>query len=805
MPNELTRRRILQLSLTFGAGLLTHLSARAKAPQAQRGAERRPLPAVLPPPLQPPRPIFPPRPTPAVTVSSVSLVAEIRESIATVEVSYSFKNSGVTPGEADVIFPIPAGATVREFSLYDGEQKFDARLLGKDEATRMYEEIVRQRRDPALLTYVGQGLLRARVFPILAGGERRVTLKLVSVLPREGAARKFVWALAGPHLPGGVRPASVSVRIIAHGSGSLYSPTHELAIQRLDESRVLAEWSSGKNGSEAALSEHPELALYLSPKDSSPVALSLLAYNASLPQAASIGGGLSQSGYFMVVASPNLPKPALKDLPPRRVVLVMDRSGSMQGKKIEQARSALKFAVGKLRPQDHFNVLTFSEKVERFSPEPVLATPENLQRVKVFIDDIVADNGTNINDALVAGLGQFPERASGNRLLFFTDGLPTVGVRDHASILSNAVQAAQRRARCFVFGVGYDVDVPFLDRVGSKLMGDADYVRPDEDIEVKTSQFVAKTSTAVLENLKLTVEGIKAGELYPKLDALPDLFEGGQLVLVGRYTGQGSTRVILQGEVLGKPQTFTLEAKLAPVATEASFLPRLWASRKIGYLLDEIRDEKDPARRKEIEEQLIALSKEFGVLTPYTALFVPEPGMSGFEPATRMSNRIPGLLPGRSAGDNGGLGGGGFSAGAAAQVDRRTGESAVNLSQSARGGRAQNQAGNLAAIQGQSGAERKRAEEQLQRIQYVGSRAFYQRGKSWEDGTFDSKKQTEVVKIKLYSDAYFALVRRSGDWAKWAAVGEEVIVVANKKQAIQFGEEGKEKLTDKELTELLGK
>lgn len=785
MSNAFSRRRALQI---LGTSFVV-----SAAPWA-RGQ-------ITGPPRRPPLPIFPPRQPVLVTISSVIVNAEIQSGIARVEVSQIFRNVGTVPGEGDFVFPIPEGATVREFALYDGEKKLEAHLLNKDEATRAYEEIVRQRRDPALLSYVGRSLLRARVFPVPPGGERRVTLKLASVLPREGASHKFVWALAGPHLPGGQQPEHVSVRVIAKGAGNLYSPTHNFQIKRLDETRTLAEWSSSKN--ELALTEHPELTLYVAPKDTRAVALSALAYNAALPQVASLGGGIRQSGYFLVVASPNLPPVAPKDLPPRRVVLIMDRSGSMQGVKMEQARKALRFAIGKLRPQDHFNIVTFADAVSSFAPEPLLATPDNLKRAQVFVDDIVADSGTNIDGALTEGLKQFVEASSGNRLLFFTDGLPTVGVRDHDTIVQNAVTHAGKKVRCFVFGVGYDVDVPFLDRVASKLGGDADYVRPDEDIEVKTSQFVAKTSTPVLENLKLTVSGAKVGELYPKLGELPDLFEGGQLVLVGRFTGESEkVQLALSGEVLGKPQRFTLETKFPAVATEADFLPRLWASRKIGYLLDEVREEKDPARRKEIEDQIVALSKEFGILTPYTSLFVPEPGTDALSLGTVPFDRFRGTSGGFGGG--GSLGGRGAAPPAGAALKARSGADAVNLSQSSRANRAQGQAGNTYSIQVQDIAGKKLAEKQAQQIQYANNRAFYQRGSQWEDSKYDPKKQTELVKIKLYSDAYFALVRRSGAWAKWASVGENVIVTANAKQAILFGNEGKEKLTDAELTQLVG-
>jgi Ca-activated chloride channel family protein len=188
MKNAFNRRRALQV---LGAGLLTNLGATwAQLPSGQ--------PPIRP---VPPHPFpLPPRPTQRITVSSVTLNADIKDGIATVEVSHVFKNAGTVQGEADFVFPIPSGATVRDFAMYDGEQKFEARVLNKDEATKIYEEIVRQRRDPALLSYVGQGLLRARVFPIPAGGERRVTMRLVSVLPREGDARKFVWAECSPRL-----------------------------------------------------------------------------------------------------------------------------------------------------------------------------------------------------------------------------------------------------------------------------------------------------------------------------------------------------------------------------------------------------------------------------------------------------------------------------------------------------------------------------------------------------------------------------------------------------------------------------
>jgi Ca-activated chloride channel family protein len=755
------------------------------------------------------RPVPPIRPIPApgnaVTVKSVAVNATIRDGVAETEVSHVLANRTGIPQEANLLFPIPSGASISSFALYDGEKRMDARLLDKDEACRTYEEIVRRRRDPALLTFEGRSALRARVFPVEPNSERRITLKLVTVLPREGDAKKYAWTLVGPHLPGAAMPESVSVHVTITNSqpiGNVYSPTQSIRVRRDSDTQVVVNWNSDKD--RAALAENPEFTLYATPGRGRSVALSVLTYNAALPQVASLGGGARQSGYFLVVASPTIAN-AEKNALPRHVVMVLDRSGSMQGKKIEQARSALRFALGKLRAADSFNIMTFSDQVERFSPEMVGATADNIKRANTFVDDIVADGGTNINDALKTGLSQFAEKGSANTLLFFTDGLPTVGVKSQDQIVQNAVTESGGKARTFVFGVGYDVDVPFLDNVARTLRGDADYVRPDEDIEVKTSQFVAKTSAPVMENLKLSVDGIRTGEIYPRPDSLPDLFAGSQLVLVGRYTGGSEkVRLTLTGDANGKPQRYDMSANFPAVDTDSDFLPRLWASRKIGYLMDEARLAKDEEAKKETIDQIIALSKEFGILTPYTALFVPEPAEGGAPRPVELQLR-------ESLSRSGGGFGGGISAGAAPALDAavggrgaRQGEVAVNASQASRAQRYQAVVGNSAAVKAKAGLEQKKDEELARRIQNVGSRAFYQVGSLWQDATYDAKKQKQIVKIKLYSPAYFALTRRNQSLAQWAALGENVLVTANATQAIQFGPEGKESLTESEVKELAG-
>lgn len=821
----------LALAGIAAAVTTTRSTSPAEAATAATTQVRREPPTGRPVPLPRPVPPFERRPLPpplpfdrGVVVKEVLVNADVRDGVAETTVTHLFENRTDRPQEGDFVFPIPPGATVSSFAMYDGETRLDAKLLDQETATSTYEEIVRRQRDPALLTYAGRGALRARVFPIAPHQTRKLTLKLATVLPREGDAKKYAWTLAGPYLPGSQAPERVSVRVnvvsAQGGIGNVYSPTHEVGLRRDSNQRVVATWASDKKkGEQTALSENPEFALYVAPNNRENVALSVLTYNAALPQVASLGGGARQSGYFLVVASPAIASAsAERSALPRRVIAVFDRSGSMQGKKIEQAKASLRFALGRLRPQDTFNVITFSDRVENFAPRPVAATPDNLKRADAFVDDIIADGGTNIDAALREGLAQFPERGSGNTLLFMTDGLPTVGNTDRDAIVRKAVETNGRKARVFAFGVGYDVDVPFLDRVGQSLRGDADYVRPDEDIEVKVSRFVAKTSAPVLENLKLNVAGVNAGEIYPRPGDLPDLFAGSQLVLVGRYTGGSGAqpgRITLTGEANGQPQTYSLAARFPAVDTDSDFLPRLWATRKIGYLLDEVRLRENSPSKQEVVQQIIALSKEFGVLTPYTAMFVPEPGTeiqtaNGNVLMFRDRARVTpgGAGRGGLGGGGGGFGGGGAAAPSvtsAAVPASRSGESAVNASQGARASRVAGQVGNAQVYAGKAGAERARDESLARRVQNVAARTFFQVGANWTDATYDAKKQTQVVKVKLYSPAYFALTRRNADLAKWAALGPQVLVRANATQAIQFGDDGKEALTEAEVKALAGK
>ena len=776
-------RLIFALAVPLGLAALFTVRPQTQA-HAQVRQEYRPLPPIWPSP-----PIWLPPIQQLLTVDAVHVRATITGGVAQTEVEQTWRNETDRAQEGSYLFPLPEGATVSDFALYDGDKKMTGRLLDKDQAADTYEGIVRRQRDPALLRYVGRGAYEVKLYPVPPHATRKVTLRYAVVLPSEGDdARKYVYSFLGGTLDNGRTSGSVpretTVQVTLQDSAALaniYSPTHEVSIKRTGDKTAMITWEA----SDSRVQD--DFVLYYSTVRHDPVGLGMLAYNVSLPQArtaAFIPGneGKRDSGYFLLMASPKMAQP---DAPaqPKRVVLVLDRSGSMSGPKIEQARHALAYVLQNLRPQDEFDVMTFNETNDILSASGLLkATPDNLQRGQAFVKGIEAEGGTNIHDALDAALHLFPlnsqnSGAAQNMVIFLTDGLPTVGETDDAKITADARTLSRaRHVRLFDFGVGYDVDVHFLDRLAQANRGDSDYVRPEEDIEAKVSRFYQKVASPVLTDVQVEVGGVQTAELYPRPSDLPDLFTGSQLLIAGRYTGSGPVTARLTGTVNGKSVTYSLATVLPAVSETNDFLPRLWATRKIGYLLDAIRlrqtdNSSGSADDPELVSEIIRLSKEYGVITPYTSFLVtdgseePQPWNGTVHGIRRDRDPIslgtPTFAP--SGGGFAGRGGSGFAA--------VSGSAATSQSYALRAAKGASVANGLV---GYDAAEAKTVRGQ---IRTVGAKTFLLQNGVWTDSAYDAAKKKDILVIEAFSSAYFVQLKAHPSLAACLSLGENVLVV----------------------------
>lgn len=704
---------------------------------------------IIPRPPHPP-PIRPvPRPHPVFTIASQHVDVDIDRQVALTTIEQTFRNETRRDQEGIYLFPIPEGASVSRFTMWINGEEVEGEVVDARRARAIYEDIVRHMRDPALLEFVGQGLFRARVYPIPARGEVTVKLEYERILEYDAGAVRY-------QLP--VRAARVCYRPPDHDWGhrdrrrpdrfddfslrvtiasdtpirSVYSPTHDIDT-KLEGKRA----TCGLEG--RALTS--DFVLYYTVSDAD-VGLNLITHRVD-----------GDDGYFMMLLSPGRVTDDARILA-KDVVFVLDTSGSMQGKKIDQARDALAYCVERLREDDRFNIVAFATAINRFEEALVPANRRNRRRALAFVDDLSARGGTDIDGALRAAL-ELPRSTRPRMVVFLTDGLPTVGEKDVRKILANLRDENDAGARIFPFGVGYDVNTVLLDQMSEDHRGSVDYIRPEEDIEDRVSRFYHKVESPVLSDLELDVSDVDLNDVYPRV--LPDLFDGSQLVLVGRYRGHGGSAIRLSGYVGDESRQFEYEGTFRRRERGNDFIPRLWATRKINYLLSEIKmNGKDP----ELVDEIIALSLDYGIITPYTSFLILEDGTE--YDRTRLGRVAPESRL-REFAD--------------APAAERMATLNVPRADMARGGAAMKQvvSGQAATRVSRDLTEGKtatRAREDDAAVRVVDARRFILKDGEWIESTVTD--DMEVVEVEFLGEAYFALIDQHPEIARVMALGERV-------------------------------
>ncbi|MGE3173077.1 MAG: VIT domain-containing protein [Planctomycetota bacterium] len=536
---------------------------------------------------------------------------EIRDGVATTAITQTLHNRTAAQQEALWLLPVPAGVLADRFTMTVGGQTMQAEVLDAGNARRIYEEIVRKRRDPGLLEYLGDGLLRARVFPIPANGEVQVAVRYSQLLRPSDGVTSFHFPLRAAWLDGH-GPRKLSFVVDAQTQQpikTVWSPLPELAIARDGDRRLLASAEFDR----AQLPQRDlELHFGLADQD---FGLSVLTHRRP-----------GEPGYFVAWLAPKRDWPTDTRMV-RSVSLVLDTSGSMAGEKIRQARAAVRTFLLSLAPGDRFNVIPFSTDARPFFPEPVPADDEHRKAALAKVDQLEARGGTNIADALGAALRNGMPVVDGGPpmvpiTIFLTDGLPTVGTTDVDALLAEVQAANQDRARVFVFGVGDDVNTRLLDTLAQQSRGDRDYVRPGEDIERKTGGLFAKLSGPVMTDLQLRFEGLDVEDLEPR--DLPDLFVQGQLTIVGRFRGDGHRAIRLRGTVGDAAREYVFEASFPTQQPAHDWLPALWAQRRVATLMEAIRRQ---GQQPELVAEVTRLGKEHGIVTPFTSHLIVEEGL----------------------------------------------------------------------------------------------------------------------------------------------------------------------------------
>lgn len=685
-----------------------------------------PAPALADGIILPEPPICPPGPCPPVALSALAIEfhrvrVTIQDQVAVTRIDQVFRNDNEWPVEGTYVFPLPPDASVTDFRLWIDGEPVPGRVLGRDEARRVYEDIVRRLRDPALLEYVDRGAVQASIFPIPAGGRSRIQLEYTQVLAAEGGLFHYRYPLNTERFS--TMPLEeVSVTVEVHSPQpvhAVYSPSHTVAVRRDGDTRFTASYE------DADVTPHTDFDLYYSVA-SEDIGLSLLTFRDPTSD--------DPDGFFLLLAAPRFGLEAEERLA-KDVMIVLDTSGSMEGEKLFQVRQALDYILGHLNPQDRFNVIAFNTGLDRFAP--VLRPASEADPARRWVQTLAPGGATDINRALLEALAQLDgERPS--FLIFLTDGLPTEGVQDRDSILRNVAATAPASVRLFAFGVGYDVDTLLLDSLAQAHHGSTTYVTPKQAIDEAVSSLYARVNHPVLTDLELDFGEVPVYDLHP--DPLPDLFQGSQVVLVGRYANPGHGRLGLSGTANGRLFRFEFEEQTFRSAGGPDFLPRLWATRKIGDLLAQLRLH---GPNEELVGQIVRLSIRYGIVTPYTSYLVTEPNALGEDAVQDLAQQeFQRLLaaPAQASGQ--------------AAVERAAAESAI-------GG------ADIAAAP---------PAEAAHLVRIAGTHTFRLIDGIWTDTAFDPETM-QTTRIAFLSPDYFALAASRPSLAAAFALGTRVIAV----------------------------
>ena len=576
-------------------------------PETDEHIKRRPPTDIM---IWPPRPI--PVPPPSfrnypLEIKSEKVMVTIAEQVAQTKIEQVFHNPFNHRLEGYFMFPVPQNISIDQFTMEINGKAVQAEMLEAEKARSIYENIVRSMRDPALLEYSRQDLFKVRIFPIEAKEDKKITIRYSELLCQEDHITEYVYPLKHEKTAGkNIGTFKLDIAIEQQEAIKLlYSPTHEIDSKRTNPFIANIGYKAEN------LSPDTDFKLYLHTL-ADEIGLSLLTYREE-----------GETGFFMLDISPGIQEAGNNQQGQtiaKDITFVIDISGSMEGEKMDKAKEALSYCVNNLHPKDRFSLVRFSTEAKTFREELTEANEKNIKEAMKFIKELRPVGGTNIDEGLEKALAFKSNKDRPYFIVFITDGKPTIGITDENDLLKKIKDNNRDNIRIFTFGIGEEINTHLLDKITEESRAYRSYILPEEDIAMKISNFYTKISAPVLTDLYIeNSKNVELFDIYPK--QIPDIFKGSSLMVFGKYKGRGEAKITLSGKVNGVKKTYTRVFDFSKNKTNYDFIPPLWATRSVGYLLDQIRLHGED---KELVSEVVRLAKEYGIITPYTSYLIME-------------------------------------------------------------------------------------------------------------------------------------------------------------------------------------
>lgn len=629
------------------------------------------------------------------------------------EVEDRYVNRGMRPAEVDYLLPLPRGAAFENLELSINGEMIAGETMRAERARSVYEEIVRKLRDPALVEWMGLDLLRTRIFPVQPGEEKRVVVRFSAVVEREGDDLRLDWparALAGAKTDDDWFELSYPDAAGGMQFGNAYSPTHTLTDDGGRRApRVVRARDVGR-----------PMTILIPARRGAAASLSMLTYAPA-----------GEDGYALITMSPPVSDRATAG---RDLTFVLDISGSMSGRKMAQARAACRQFLASLASGDRFRIVAFANEASEFRDGWTAADDQSIREAGQFVDGLRASGGTNLMGAIEMALAPDSPAERVPLILVITDGAPNVG-ESRPDAIAGRASDLRRRARVFTFGLGAEVNAALLEQLALQGRGTATFLRPDESVERAVGVVSQRLARPIATDVTMRLDGARLYAVQPQGPL--DIFGGQDLVILARYRGSVERATLtMEGRGANGPVRWTQEVQLSARNGGNTFVARLWAVQRVGWLSAERRRSGPNA---ELDQELRELGERHGIPTELTSYLVVEPGMTGAQTRTPVPTDAPGAPSAN--------GGGAFEA-ARMSAGQREAKSLGDVQSAAAPGRSPD-------------------------LKLAGARSF----RLTPDNIWADTRPTTAtgrIRVKAYSDGYFALLRELPELAAFAAVGDNV-------------------------------
>ena len=729
-----------------------------------------------------PRPPSPPYPRPPrpihrhlpLELNSIQVITKIKDQIAITTLEKTFYNRSEQRIEGTYMFPIPTNAELSSIQMEVNGKMTKGEILDAKKAKEIYENIVRKSKDPALMEYSGQSMFQVRLFPVEPGKEKKIKIKYKELLSKDGQVISYKLPLRSEKFL--TRPVKkISVEVLMHTEKQLrtiYSPSHEINIERKGKKSAVLRYEKNRILPDTNF----EILFSTEREEKSPISFDFITHREKD----------SKKGYYAMLVSPGIWES--NHLVPKDVTFVIDSSGSMRVKKLDQAKAAMNFCLDELTGSDRFEIIRYSTETEALFGELKQAKKQNLKQAKEFVENINAGGGTAIAEALLKALStQSTQKTNGKprqkQIIFITDGRPTIGETRTDKIIERISKTKEKNKsspRIFSFGIGTEINTKLLDLISQKTKASTEYVLPEENIEYKISRFYSKVAQAVMTDIKIKTDNkLRISEQHPK--NLPDLFKGDQLVLLGRYQlngeEKGKVNFTISGNLESKKINLSFSEKVNH-NNENQFIARLWGTRRVGYLLEEIRLH---GENSELKNTIVSLARKWGIVTPYTSYLILEDEESRSIPIERQSigNRITTPNNSQTTVKEATLMRRKLEANSFLEFKNEvSGNSAVAASRASNQLKKANQPKVFrdAFRESQYGISDR---YQQQETKTIAGKTFFLSSKGWIDSKVPLQEHKSLVKLKFGSVEYFKMINQNVNNAKWLSVGANLQVVIN--------------------------